>query len=44
MALEIILAREVLVAPGAVVTFADGLTGLRELAPPLLLYSVFFVI
>ncbi len=38
MALEIILTREVLVAPGAVVTFADGLAGLRELAPPLLLF------
>ena len=44
MALEIILAREVLVAPGAVVTFADGLAGLRELAPPLLLHCVFLLI
>jgi len=44
MALEIILAGEVLVAPGAVVTFADGLAGLRELAPPLLLYCVFLLI
>jgi hypothetical protein len=44
MALEIILAGEVLVAPGAVVTFADGLAGLRELAPPLLLHCVILLI
>ena len=44
MVLNFIFAGEVLAAPGAVVTFADGLAGLRELAPPLLLHCVFLLI
>ena len=44
MALHVILAGEVLAAPGAVGDLADGLAGLRELAPPLLLYCVFLLI
>jgi hypothetical protein len=38
MALTIIFTREVLAAPGAVGDLADGPAGLRELAPPLLLF------
>jgi len=38
MALHVILAGEVLAAPGAVGDLADGPAGLRELAPPLLLF------